>query len=520
MDVNVIQEYLVGLGFTIDQPTLKKFDQALKDSLKAVENTVAPEIKLFVELGLAAVAAYNAIGLATVGLMDHVAESELGFQLYAMKMYMSVDAAKKLKIATDALGYSLDEIAWNPELRQRYFGLVKDQATMQSGLGAQYLQEMKYLRDIRFEFTRLQVEGQYLGMALTKSLFEHLGISSDGLLQKIQHFNDYIIHNLPQIADKIATTLTPVLKDWVIIMRELGDIAKTTLGEFIQLIGDLTGDKSLQGTEVTFEKIGRALQWINYEVAATIQNFILLYKGLDDLGKAMLNFGKGGDFHTAEIKNALKELSLGVGLGTDAQYAATPEGRARVAIQMQRPTMDQAWMQSEAREGARQVSEKTGIPAEVIYGQWAHETGNFTNRGATDLNNFAGIKNPGGHGYHEFGSVADFVDYYTRLISDKRYVGAGTLQARNSNDFAAALKKGGYYEDSYQNYAKGIADWEGGYNQSSTANSTIHVGGVYVNVTNPNATPEEIQKATERAIEQKMGAQTQRNIAQLGGPYQ
>jgi hypothetical protein len=102
MDLNVIQSYLVGLGYTVDQPSLNKFKQALKDADLEVETSTGKGVKRFAALATAAVTAYQVVAAGTVGLMDRVAQGELGFQLYAMKMYMSVDAAKKLKISLES----------------------------------------------------------------------------------------------------------------------------------------------------------------------------------------------------------------------------------------------------------------------------------------------------------------------------------------------------------------------------------------------------------------------------------
>lgn len=110
---------------------------------------------------------------------------------------------------------------------------------------------------------------------------------------------------------------------------------------------------------------------------------------------------------------------------------------------------------SQALSLAQQVSQQLGIPADLIYAQWQHETGNFTNRGAKDLNNLAGINVPGGKGedYQKFGSLQDFADSYTSLIKNK-YPGA--MGAQTADQLASALKAGGYFSDSESNYAGGI----------------------------------------------------------------
>lgn len=109
----------------------------------------------------------------------------------------------------------------------------------------------------------------------------------------------------------------------------------------------------------------------------------------------------------------------------------------------------------QARVLAQQVSKQTNIPADLIFAQWQHETGNFTNNGAKSLNNLAGINVPGGHGkdYRKFASLQDFANTYSQLIQSKYPAAMG---AQTAEQLAQALKAGGYFTDSETNYAGGI----------------------------------------------------------------
>ena len=183
-DFSTIKSYLVSLGFKTDQPSLDQFRRTLDNVDKMAAQHTTGFTKRFIEMGGAVAGAYAAIGAATVGLLDKMAMGDMGYQLYAMHMYMSVDAAKKLKISTDALGYSMQDIAWNPELRSRFMDLQKIQDTMMGGLGGDFESNMRSIRDIRFEFTKLKVEVTYLLMNLASTLFKAFGTSADGLLGK------------------------------------------------------------------------------------------------------------------------------------------------------------------------------------------------------------------------------------------------------------------------------------------------------------------------------------------------
>jgi hypothetical protein len=132
----------------------------------------------------------------------------------------------------------------------------------------------------------------------------------------------------------------------------------------------------------------------------------------------------------------------------------------------------------QAKAQAQRVSKMTGIPADILWAQWAHETGNFSNRGAKELNNLAGVNVPGGHGqdYRKFKSMDEFGDYYAHLMRPSGYY-PNASKAKNTDDFAAALKAGGYYSDTQAHYAAGLRKYDNQYLQGTPGAANALRGG-------------------------------------------
>ena len=158
---------------------------------------------------------------------------------------------------------------------------------------------------------------------------------------------------------------------------------------------------------------------------------------------------------------------------------------------------------------AQQVSTKTGIPADLIYGQLYHESGGFNSQLSRENNNFAGLtqeepngednKQPdGGNYYRKFDSPEQFADSFANYLL--RYKEDGILDAQTPEEYAAALKHGGYYTDSVDNYVAGIKSGMENFGASgvpgarygnrNTASSTQ-----YTETPLPTFTPEEQQQA-------------------------
>lgn len=288
MNIDVIKSYLVQLGYEIDRPQLNKFNDALRATTANITRFTSGMATAFVEAGVAVTTALTAVATGTVALMESTARADLGFSLLARQMYMTKDAARSMKIATDALGYSIEDIVWGPaELRDRYRTLIEDQKRLAAGLGgADFETQMKQIRDITFEFTRLKVEAQYFVMGLTKALSKALTGDENGLLKKLREWNEWLITNIPALADKFAIYLVPVLRDVKAIWSDVADILGIVTTDFIRFIGVISDDKELAKSSLSLDSFGKALDHVSsgirkvFDALDAVVNFVQQNSGI------------------------------------------------------------------------------------------------------------------------------------------------------------------------------------------------------------------------------------------------
>jgi hypothetical protein len=173
---------------------------------------------------------------------------------------------------------------------------------------------------------------------------------------------------------------------------------------------------------------------------------------------------------------------------------------------------------SQARALAQSLSSQLNVPADILYAQWAHETGNFTNRGAQSLNNLAGIRIPGSTEYKSFGSLQEFGSYYAGTIRGN-YPGA--MGAQNIDQFATALKhgRGGrqYMEAPLADYERGMRRFSSSSSGGGSQDNSVTIGNIHI--TQPGASAEEISSTVIRRIEDNRRKQTQRSLAEMTGVY-
>lgn len=108
-------------------------------------------------------------------------------------------------------------------------------------------------------------------------------------------------------------------------------------------------------------------------------------------------------------------------------------------------------------------AEISGLNARFIYSQWVHESAYFSSDLAIEYNNLGGLTQeapndtpqPDGLNYYmQFATPEDYADYFGRYL--KLYAEDGIYDANDIPGYAAALKHGGYFGDTLENYISGM----------------------------------------------------------------
>ncbi len=102
---------------------------------------------------------------------------------------------------------------------------------------------------------------------------------------------------------------------------------------------------------------------------------------------------------------------------------------------------------------ASAIAQRTGLPANLIWAQLAHESDDFSSQLAREDHNYGGITNSDGS-YRHFDSDEDFVDFMANYYP--KYKENGLYDARNADEWASALKDGGYFTADLGEYEGGM----------------------------------------------------------------
>ena len=510
-DVKALKSYLVSLGFDANEGQYLKFESKLKQATNLVKASTFTMGADLLKWQIAVTSMSVGIGTAVVGTLVEIAKADQEYRLFGQRMFLNTQQARSLKIALDALGQPLEAIAFDPELHGRYEQLKKDQALLSAGLGGDYESSMRQIRDVMFEFTRLEVEFKYFVMSVAKNIFQAMG--GGDFITKLHQLNDWIIQNIPKWSMQFTTYLLPILKDVWQVLKDTGILLWNLGLDFANLVNGIAGDSDAMSASMpAWEKFARAIDHVINAIDDLIEGLIWLENHRGILG---LIVGGIGGFALGGPWGAVAGAAALGGAGFAMDYVRSQGGGGIPDASSGLAGAGTGSIEDQARAAAALVGPQLGVDPSIVFAQWAHETGNFTNRGARSLNNLAGINVPGGNGedYKSYGSISEFAQDYASLIK-RRYSGA--LGAGNVDDYATALKNGGYFTGPLNEYERGMRGFQGNY---SGGGSQTHVGSVTVNVQGTNATPDQISKAVTDGIERHTALQTKRSLVQTRSVY-
>ncbi len=283
----IIQEYLVKLGWQIDEtgfnkataklgevgkkvealtnklvnnPEMKEAGKKVTDFIDnlagpeaqkvtgAISTTKAAAIAAFAGIAAAAVALGATLAAAFAGFLNNIAQADLRTQVFARRLLTTVDNARSLQAVMDAMGLKsieeLNDVALNPELRKQFLELRKIAGSLSLTGGQE--QGLKNIRAIGFELSKIGLMINFIFQRLAGdfgSIFsDELKASADAikslgqaLLKAIDLGRRFValldrIGLLGEIFEKPLNRLTALLNLVNILLDQLGKAADIVSG--------------------------------------------------------------------------------------------------------------------------------------------------------------------------------------------------------------------------------------------------------------------------------------------------
>lgn len=314
---NILEEYLVSLGFQVRQNELGEFRRAITELQKVVQGSAAGMTNSFTTASGAIVSAIGAINVATISMMKHVAQADMGYQKFALRMWTSKENAKDLKTVLDTLGESIEDIAYIPELRGQFYQLLGEGRGMRPP--DEFGDMMKNFRSIMFEFKRLQLEISYGMEWVTYYLGKYLEEPIAKIKNYLTEFNNYLQNNMAIWTQKVAQILSWFLRLGETIGNVVFDLTRGLYklwDAFPAGVKIMIGAFAALGAFMLASPVGQFI-FIMSMALLLLEDFYTYLEGgesvaeLQPMWDTIIEFGKELDEWLKELKSAFLEIEKG-----------------------------------------------------------------------------------------------------------------------------------------------------------------------------------------------------------------
>lgn len=228
----IIKEYLVKLGFTVDQQQFGQFERTFNNATK-INNLFATSTTAGMAAASVAVIAFVASANAAIGTyIDKLAKADMDTEIWARRMWISTDQAKAIMEAQKATGRSLEEVWYSPELRSQFVELQKVAREMRPPEG--FKEQMQFVRSIQLEWMKLRVMAAYAMQHIGYYLTKYLSGPLSRLKKMLKDAQVNLKLNLPKIADSVAKFLANFVR--------VGEAIMWAIMSILNLINKIPGN--------------------------------------------------------------------------------------------------------------------------------------------------------------------------------------------------------------------------------------------------------------------------------------
>lgn len=220
--MNVIKEYLVSLGMSVDKNSFNEVTkqmQTLENGIKKFAGSVALEFSL---AGGAIITALASATAAITGLLGGLAKADLEMDMFARRMWLSKENAAELNNTLKAMGATVEDLYLSPELLRNFQELRSTIRDMKPP--PEFQNQMKFIRSIRLEFQRMRLEATYSLQWIGFYLFKYLEGPLHNIRQALSGFNDRLIKTMPEWTKTIAQGISWIARLVIALARAGSDI--------------------------------------------------------------------------------------------------------------------------------------------------------------------------------------------------------------------------------------------------------------------------------------------------------
>lgn len=158
--------------------------------------------------------------------LNDLANQDIHYEKLSRQLWTTKETAKEIDSALKSTGATMEDLWLSPTLLKQFNQLRKDSSRLK--LPSEFQDNIKVVQGLGLEFKRLKQLAsllfQWIGNYIMKYLSDPLADAKD----KMHSFNEWLIQNIPKIAEVIGTIMGFVLKLLINLGKLIGFIWKLT----------------------------------------------------------------------------------------------------------------------------------------------------------------------------------------------------------------------------------------------------------------------------------------------------
>lgn len=231
--IDVIKEYLVSLGMSVDKKSFEDAEQTIQSVEEGAKKFANTSVKSFAIAGTAITTALATASIGIYAFLSRLATADLETEKFARKMWMSKSAAEELNNTLQAMDATIEDLYLSPELMGDFKTLratIKDMKPP-----PEFADQMKFIRTIQFEFQRMRLEATYGLQWIGFYLYKYLEGPLKNIRGGLQGFNDAIVKGMPKWTKNVAQFLSWIARLGVAFSKGGRDVFRlfSKLGDHI-----------------------------------------------------------------------------------------------------------------------------------------------------------------------------------------------------------------------------------------------------------------------------------------------
>lgn len=157
--LETIKEYLVSLGFAVDNNSYKQTEKAVASLEKGVTSFASAAVKTFGEAAIAVAAFGVAAATASAKFLNGLANQQIQMQILSRQLWTTEQQANAFNATLKAMGTNLQDLYLSPTLMSQYQQLHA--VANQLSTPGDYNQQIQQLQNLKLQFEQMRIEAYY-----------------------------------------------------------------------------------------------------------------------------------------------------------------------------------------------------------------------------------------------------------------------------------------------------------------------------------------------------------------------